>query len=289
MNSLETCDKSIKFLQKFGFIGGGNISKAICEGMVRKKLISFSQVYVSSATAASLQYWKDKGAFTTTINGEIADEADVIFLAVKPHILAEAVAQLLQTYTPAKATNKLFISVLAGTTLAAIEHILQEVNGARVMRVMPNTPLLVGEGCSVYCPGQYVTEDDINLVKTIFEGSGVCELVPESLISAVGALAGSGPAFIYIIIEAMSDGGVKLGIPRKTSTMFAAQTVLGAAKMVLDTGKHTGVLKEEVTSPGGTTIAGIHELEKGGLRATLMDALEAAAKRSDVLGQLKHD
>ncbi|KAK5650625.1 hypothetical protein RI129_001654 [Pyrocoelia pectoralis] len=278
---------SVKLHQKFGFIGGGNIARAICEGMVRKKLISFSQVYVSSATHTTLEYWKDQGAFTTTINGKVADEADVIFLAVKPHIIAEAIAQLLQTFTPDRAANKLFISVLAGTTLAAIENILQEVHGARVMRVMPNTPLLVGEGCSVYCPGQHATEYDINLVKTIFQVSGVCELVPESLISSVGALAGSGPAFIYLIIEALSDGGVKLGIPRKTSTMFAAQTVLGAAKMVLETGRHTGILKEEVTSPGGTTIAGIHELEKGRLRSTLMDALDAAAKRAGELGPKK--
>lgn len=278
---------SVKLHQKFGFIGGGNIARAICEGMVRKKLISFSQVYVSCTTDTSLQYWKDQGAFTTTCNGKVADEADVIFLAVKPHIIAEAIAQLLQTFTPDKAANKLFISVLAGTTLTAIENILQEVHGARVMRVMPNTPLLVGEGCSVYCPGQQATEDDIELVKTIFQVSGVCELVPESLISSVGALAGSGPAFIYLIIEALSDGGVKLGIPRKTSTMFAAQTVLGAAKMVLETGRHTGILKEEVTSPGGTTIAGIHELEKGRLRSTLMDALDAAAKRAGELSTKK--
>ncbi|KAF5270403.1 hypothetical protein FQR65_LT05591 [Abscondita terminalis] len=141
-------------------------------------------------------------------------------------------------------------------------------------------PLLVGEGCSVYCPGQQATEDDIKLVKKIFQTSGICELVPESLISAAGALAGSGPAFIYIIIEALSDGGVKLGIPRQTATTFAAQTVLGAAKMVLETKRHTGALKEEVTSPGGTTIAGIHALERGCLRGTLIDALEASAQRS---------
>ena len=277
----------IKFNQKFGFIGGGNIAKAICEGMVNKKLISFSQVSVSCHSDTSLQYWKQRGAFTTRDNGIIADESDIIFLSIKPHILPEAIAQMLQTYTPAKAANKLFVSVLAGIKLEALEHILQEVDGARVMRVMPNTPLMVGEGCSVYCPGQHATENDINLVKTIFEVSGVCELVPESLIGAVGALAGSGPAFIYLIIEALSDGGVKLGIPRKTATTFAAQTVLGAAKMVLETGRHTGVLKEEVTSPGGTTIAGIHALEKGGLRSTLMDALEMAAKRSAELGAKK--
>ncbi|KAF5282971.1 hypothetical protein FQA39_LY04842 [Lamprigera yunnana] len=268
--------QEFKITKKIGFIGGGNIAKAICAGMVRKGLITYSNVYVAALHETTLETWKKLGANVTTVNGSIVDEADIIFLSVKPHILPEAIAQMLQTYNPTKAANKLFISVIAGVKLESLENILGDVEGARVIRVMPNTPLLVGEGCSVYCPGQYASESDTELVKKIFEVSGICELVPESLING-----------IYLVIEALSDGGVKLGIPRKTATTFAAQTVLGAAKMVLETGQHTGVLKEEVTSPGGTTIAGIHALEKGGLRSALMDALEASAKRSAELGMKK--
>lgn len=272
----------------FGFIGGGNIAKAICQGMVHKGLIEYSQVYASAAHHGTLEEWESLGAHVTTINGVIANEADIIFLSVKPHILPEAIAQMLQSYNPSKAAHKLFISVITAITLESLENILVDVEGARVIRVMPNTPLLVGEGCSVYCPGQHATENDIRLVKKIFKMSGVCEMVPESLMVAASALIGSGPAFIYIIIEALSDGGVKLGIPRQTATTFAAQTVLGAAKMVLDTNRHTGVLKEEVTSPGGTTISGIHALERGGIRAALMDALEACVKRSDEIAIKKY-
>lgn len=179
-----------------------------------------SQIYVSGPRLTTLAPWKSFGAHVTTNNGEIVNEADVIFLSVKPHILPVAISSVLQTYTPGKATNKLFISVLAGTTLEALENvcitlfnvfvlfkyeiiligfilqILSNIEGARVIRVMPNTPLLVGEGCTVYCPGQHATEADIKLVQSIFEVSGICELVPESLINVIGALSGSGPAYV---------------------------------------------------------------------------------------------
>jgi len=277
--------KTIK--QKLGFIGGGNIAKAVCEGMIYKGLIQYSQIYVSGPRLESLEHWKNKGAHITTSNGTIVNETDVIFLTVKPHILPEAIAGLFKTYTPSKAANKLFISVIAGITLEALESILCDLEGSRIIRTMPNTPLLVGQGCTVYCPGQQATEGDITLVKTIFEVAGICQLVPESMINAVCALAGSGPAYIYLVIEALSDGGVKMGIPRAMATKFAAQTVLGSAKMVLDTGKHTGVLRDETASPGGTTIAAIHALERGGVRAAFMDAIEAAVARCSELEHKK--
>lgn len=273
--------------QKIGFIGGGNMGKAICQGMLRKGIVKASQIYVSGPRLTTLAPWKSFGAHVTTNNGEIVNEADVIFLSVKPHILPVAISSVLQTYTPGKATNKLFISVLAGTTLEALENILSNIEGARVIRVMPNTPLLVGEGCTVYCPGQHATEADIKLVQSIFEVSGICELVPESLINVIGALSGSGPAYIYLVIEALSDGALKLGLPRAIATKFAAQTVLGAAKMVLETGQHTALLKEEITSPGGTTIAGLYALEKGRVRASFMEAIDAATQRSIELGHKK--
>lgn len=270
-----------------GFIGGGNMATAICEALVRKG-VRYSQVYVSGPHEDKLLSWKKNGAHISTDNGKIAEEADIIFLAIKPHILAAAVANIYDTInTPNKAANKLYISILAGVKLESLEKILSTLEGSRVIRVMPNTPMMVGEGCSVYCPGQQATDFDIGLVKTILELSGICQLVPESMIDAIGALAGCGPAFIYLIIEAMSDGGVKMGIPRAMATSFAAQTVLGAAKMVLETQKHTGVLKDEVCSPGGTTITGIHALEAGGVRVAMMNAIEAATKKSEELGHKK--
>ncbi|KAI4457850.1 pyrroline-5-carboxylate reductase [Holotrichia oblita] len=270
-----------------GFIGAGNMAKSICEALVRKG-VRYSQIYVSGPHEDKLELWRQKGANVSTENGKVAEEAEVIFLAVKPHILAAAIANIYDTITvPNKATNKLFVSILAGVKLDALEKTLSRIEGSRVIRVMPNTPMMVGEGCAVYCPGQQATDFDILLVKTILELSGICQLVPESMIDAIGALAGCGPAFIYLIIEAMSDGGVKMGVPRQMATSFAAQTVLGAAKMVLETKKHTGVLKDEVCSPGGTTIAGIHALEAGGVRAAIMNAIEAATKKSEELGHKK--
>lgn len=269
---------------KIGFIGGGNMAKAICEGIVRKGLIPYSHVYVSGPQIKTLQYWEDKGAKITINNGEVAEMADIIFLSVKPHILPAAIAGIYNSGKAQNVINKLFVSILAGVTLGSLENILKGFEGSRVIRVMPNTPMMVGEGCTVYCPGQQATAEDIANVKKILEVSGICRLVPESMINGVGALAGCGPAFTYLFIEALSDGAVKMGIPREMATNFAAQTVLGAAKMVLETGKHTGTLKDEVCSPGGTTITGIHALEKGGMRSAVMDAIEAATKKSLELG-----
>lgn len=277
-----------KIKLKIGFIGAGNMASAICEGMTRKGLVTHSQLYVSAPSEKTLRKWKEMGVNAVTENGKVAEEADVIFLAIKPHILPAAVADIYKTMNhPNKVINKLFVSILAGITLESLENVLAGFEGSRVIRVMPNTPMMVSEGCTVYCPGQNATEGDIKIVEKILSSSGFCSLVPESMMTGVGALAGSGPAFVYTVIEALSDGGVKMGLPRAMATQFAAQTVLGAAKMVLETGKHTGTLKDEVCSPGGTTIAGIHALERGGLRSSLMDAVETAALKSIELGQ-KH-
>ncbi|XP_019871018.1 uncharacterized protein LOC109599453 [Aethina tumida] len=286
MASMEGNNRRIT--EKIGFIGGGNMAKAICEGIVSQGLISYSQVYVSTLRSESVDVWIQKGANGTTCNGTVVEEADVIFLAVKPHILPEAIASIMD-YNNRKdkpMKSKLFVSVLAGITISQLERAFAFMEN-RIIRVMPNTPMMVGEGCTVFCPGQRATPGDIILVKSILEVSGVCKQVPESLINAVGALAGSGPAYVYLVIEALADGGVKMGIPREMSVQFAAQTVLGAAKMVLESGKHTGQLKDEVCSPGGTTITGIHALERGGVRAALIDAVEAAAKKSAELGEKK--
>lgn len=273
---------------KLGFIGGGNMPKAIVEGIVKKGLVTYEQIYVSGPRLHNLIYWKDKGAYITEDNGKIVDETDVIFICVKPHILPTAIANMYDTISQKPIKPKLFVSVLAGVPIERLENVLSPLEGSRVIRVMPNTPMMVGEGCTVFCPGQRATDNDIELVRQILSTSGICHEVPESLINAVGALSGSGPAFVYLVIEALADGGVKMGIPRAMAVEFAAQTVFGAAKMVKETGKHTGQLKDEVCSPGGTTIAGIHALERGGVRSAFMDAVEAAARRSELLGERKN-
>ncbi|XP_018565445.1 pyrroline-5-carboxylate reductase [Anoplophora glabripennis] len=273
---------------KLGFIGGGNMAKAISEGIVRKGLIRYNQIYVSGPRLENLVEWQRKGANVFSENGTVVEEADIIILAVKPHILPSAIANMFDTLSQKPLKSKLFVSVIAGIPMQQLENVLCSLEGCRLIRVMPNTPMMVGEGCTVFSPGQRATENDIEIVKSILSVSGVCKQVPESLINAVGALSGSGPAFVYLMIEALADGGVKMGIPRAMAVEFATQTVLGAAKMVKETGKHTGELRDEVCSPGGTTITGIHALERGGVRAAIMDAIEAATLKSIELGEKKH-
>ena len=177
----------------------------------------------------------------------------------------------------------MIISIAAGLPLAKLEGHLP--GGARVIRVMPNTPALVGASATAYALGKAATAADGELAQQLFSSVGVAYQMRESLLDAVTGLSGSGPAYVYLVIEALSDGGVACGLPREVATRLAAQTVLGGAKMVLETGLHPGALKDMVTSPGGTTIEGLHELEKGGLRASLINAVRAAAEKSKRLGQ----
>ena len=188
--------------------------------------------------------------------------------------MAHVLEHLRHVVTP----EHLIVSIAAGVSIATLEAGLGP--DRRIVRVMPNTPALVGEGASGYCLGTHARESDEATVRKCLDSVGRAYRVPESLLDAVTGLSGSGPAFVYVMIEALSDGGVRVGLPRDVATTLAAQTVLGAAKMVLETGLHTGVLKDQVTSPGGTTIAGLHALERGGVRAALIDAVEAATRRS---------
>ena len=222
---------------------------------------------------------KDTGIKTTQENKKITSESDIIILAVKPNIIGSILKELKNDITP----KHLVVSIAAGIPLDFIESALNK--GCRVVRVMPNTPCLVGETAAGYALGKAATRDDGKLVGEILNAVGKSYLLEEKHLDAVTGLSGSGPAFVYTVIEALSDGGVKMGLPRDISTKLAAQTVLGSAKMVLETGMHPGELRDFVTSPGGTTIEGLHALEKGNIRNALIDAVETATKKSKKLGR----
>ncbi len=211
--------------------------------------------------------------------GRFANSPNVLVLAVKPDQVAGVLAEQRGNFT----NEHLLISIAAGVTVAKMEAALPA--GARVIRVMPNTPALVGEAAAAFALGKSATAADGELAKKLLSAVGIAFPVKETLLDAVTGLSGSGPAYVYQFIEALSDGGVATGLPRDIATKLAAQTVLGAAKMVLETGQHPGALKDQVTSPGGTTIEGLHELEKGKLRATVMSAVRAATEKSKKLGQ----
>jgi pyrroline-5-carboxylate reductase len=264
---------------RWGFIGSGKMATALVQGMLRAGVIRPGEVCASDTSRAALEALCGPcGLAACGTNAEVAGRSDVVVLAVKPQVLPAVLAEL----KPVVGADHLVVSIAAGVPLASLAAGLGP--EVRLIRVMPNTPALVGEGASGYCLGPNATEADAATVRTALASVGTAHLVAESLLDAVTGLSGSGPAFVYQIIEALSDGGVRVGLPRDVATSLAAQTVLGAAKMVLDTGLHPGVLKDQVTSPGGTTIAGLHALERGGLRAALMDAVEAATRRSAELG-----
>lgn len=265
---------------RWGFIGAGQMATALARGLIRAGAAAPEQIVASDPSEAAQAAWvRATGAAVVRENVDVVARSDVIVLAVKPQILAQAMAAL----RPALGPQHLVVSVVAGATTATLAAGLD--SECRIIRVMPNTPALVGAGAAGYCLGPNATADDEELVRSGLESTGVARRVSEPLLDAVTGLSGSGPAFVYAIIEALSDGGVRVGLPRDVATTLAAQTVAGAAQMVLQTGLHPGVLKDQVTSPGGTTIAGLHALERGALRATLMDAVQAAAQRAAELGQ----
>lgn len=262
-----------------GFLGAGKMATALAGGWVKAGLIAAEKSLASDPLPAARQsFATDTGLRTTADNREVVNASDVLILAVKP----QSMAALLNEIRPVVSDRHLIISIAAGITL---RQIAEGLGGShRLIRVMPNTPCLVNASASGYSPSSQASEADIALVDQLLNAVGRAFRLPEHLLDAVTGLSGSGPAFVYIMIEALSDGGVRVGLPRDVATALAAQTLFGAAKMVLETGLHTGTLKDMVTSPGGTTIAGLHALERGSLRAALMDAVEAATRRSAELG-----
>jgi pyrroline-5-carboxylate reductase len=263
-----------------GFFGAGKMATALARGFIRAGIVFPKEIIASDLSeAARAAFTKETSAKTTASNADVLQFANVLVLAVKPDQVAGVLAEQRGNIT----NEQLLISIAAGVTLAKMEAALPA--GARVIRVMPNTPALVGEAAAAFALGKSATAADGELAKKLLSAVGIAFQVKESLLDAVTGLSGSGPAYVYQFIEAMSDGGVAAGLPRDIATKLAAQTVLGAAKMVLETGQHPGALKDQVTSPGGTTIEGLHELEKGKLRATVMSAVRAATEKSKKLGQ----
>ena len=266
--------------EKIGFIGGGKMGEALAKGLIRAKLSTADNIIVSDVDNKRCQVFEEEtGIKTTQDNREVTANSDVIILAVKPNIMGTILEELKNDIT----SEHLVVSIAAGIPLNFMESSLNE--GCRAIRVMPNTPCLVGETAAGYALGKNATRDDGELVGRILNAVGKSYLLEEKYLDAVTGLSGSGPAFIYMVIEALADGGVKMGLPRDVSTELAAQTAFGAAKMVLESDTHIGELKDSVTSPGGTTIEGLHALEKGGLSNTLINAVEAATKKSKRLGK----
>lgn len=267
---------------KIGFLGAGKMAMALAKGFIRAELTVRRLVMASDPYEAARKHFAEAtDAQVTASNIETARFADVLILATKPDQVAGVLEEIHDQLAEKK--DRLLISIAAGVTIAKLEHGLPA--GARVIRVMPNTPALIGESASAFALGKNATPADGELVKTLLSAVGISLQVKESLLDAVTGLSGSGPAYVYQFIEALSDGGVASGLPRDIATRLASQTVLGAARMVLQTGQHPGFLKDQVTSPGGTTIEGIHELEKGKMRATVINAVRAATEKSRKLGQ----
>ena len=274
------CDvPSHTITSKIAFIGGGQMAEAMIGGLLSGQVCAAESIWAADPVAERRDRLKSQfGIRVGPTNREAVVWADVVVLAVKPQMLPAVLSELGPTLAHA-----LVISIVAGVMIRTIEE--QTDSAARVVRAMPNTPALIREGMTALAPGAGVSNDDVLLVRTMFEAVGLVVLVEERMMDAVTGLSGSGPAYIFQAIEALADGGVMMGLPRQTAELLAAQTVLGSARLVLESGVHPAQLKDRVTSPGGTTIAGLHQLEQGGFRAALMAAVEAATMRSKELGR----
>lgn len=264
---------------QIAFIGSGRMATALARGFLDAKLVGPADLVASDPLPlAAEEFARLTGGRTTTSNVNAAQGSDVVFLAVKPQHMQHVLEELRGKLT----AEHLVVSIAAGVRLKQLATGLGE--GPRLVRVMPNTPCLVGQSASGFCLGPGATEEDGKLVEKLLGAVGRAWRVDEALLDAVTGLSGSGPAFVFLIIEALSDGGVRMGLPRSLATALAAQTVRGAAEMVLATGQHPGVLKDSVTSPGGTTIAGMQALEDRSVRGAMIAAVEAATRRSMELG-----
>jgi pyrroline-5-carboxylate reductase len=268
--------------QKIGFIGGGNMGEALIKGILKSGVCSRQAVYVSDIRSERLKtLQKSYGMKICKDNLATAAQADVLIVCVKPQNMEVVLAGL----APAISGRHLIISVAAGIPTDYISRHFK--SSIPIIRVMPNTPALIGEGASALCKGRNATDSHLKIAQSVFSAVGKVVIVDESLMDAVTGLSGSGPAYVFLFVEALADAGVKMGLTREVALLLATQTCLGSAKMIAETGEHPARLRDMVTSPGGTTISGLHKLEAGRLRSTVMDAVEAATKRSQELGSAR--
>ena len=265
--------------KKLGFIGVGNMGEALVKGLIGSGAAKPQEILVSARRPERVEELVRLYGVRGGTNAEVARDADIVVLAVKPQILD----QVLRGVAHELSRDKLVVSVAAGVPIAAIERRLSP--PMRIVRSMPNTPATVGAGATAIALGEHATPEDLVVAKAIFDSVGLTVQLEEAQLDAVTGLSGSGPAYIFLIIEALADAGVKVGLSRRSALQLAAQTVLGSAKLLIESGQHPGLLKDGVTSPGGTAIAGLHTLEAGGLRNVLMNAVEAATRRSKELGE----
>ncbi|EHM44726.1 MULTISPECIES: pyrroline-5-carboxylate reductase [Hafnia] len=266
--------------KKIGFIGCGNMGKAILGGLVASKLVPAENITVYNRSAKSVEAISQEfGSRGANSADEVAKQADVLIVGVKPNMMANILGEIRDALKP----NAIVVSIAAGVTLETLEFALKD--GQKVVRVMPNTPALVNAGMSSITPNKQVSEDESALIVEIFSSFGRAEIVPEYLIHSVVGVSGSAPAYVFMFIEAMADAAVLGGMPRAQAYQFAAQAVMGSAKMVLETGKHPGELKDMVCSPGGTTIEAVKVLEQKGLRAAVMDAMQSCMAKSEEMSR----
>lgn len=271
---------SILASHTIGFIGGGNMAEALIRGLVRGNHLPANHVLASGPRRERLDELHAKYAIETmTDNTALVERCDLVVLSVKPQILDKVLREIGDRLK----SGTLVISIAAGVDTATIEEAVAD--GVRVVRAMPNTPALVGAGATAISAGRHASPEDLATARAMFDAVGITVELDESHLDAVTGLSGSGPAYIFLILEALADAGVKVGLARRNAQRLAAQTVMGSAKMLLDLDEHPGVLKDMVTSPGGTAIAGLHTLEEGGLRTTLINAVETATKRARELGR----
>jgi pyrroline-5-carboxylate reductase len=262
-------------------LGAGNMASALIRGLLASKSVTPDQISASDVRADHLKELETQyGIRTFSDNRELAAASNLIVLAVKPQVVDRVLDQMADAFAP----DTLLVSIAAGVAIHSLEARLPP--HVRVIRSMPNTAAIALAGATGIAPGSRATPDDIAVTKALFDAVGRSVVLDESLMDAVTGLSGSGPAYVMVMIDALADGGVKVGLHRDTALLLAAQTVYGSAKLLLDTGEHPGRLKDMVTSPGGTAIAGLHTLESGGLRRTLIDAVESATKRAVELGEI---
>lgn len=270
--------------KKIAVIGAGHMGSALIGGMLRGKLVSEKNITATRRDEEALKELRRRwGVHALADNKKAVEGADIVIISVKPQMSRAVLLEI----GPRLDKSQLLISVMAGITAATINKRVKK--PCPVVRAMPNTPVLVDAGATAIAAGQYAGESDLALAEAVFGSVGTVVTLPESAMDAVTGLSGSGPVYLFMVIEAMIDGGVKMGIPRAVASKLAAQTVFGAAKLVIETGKHPAILKDEVTTPGGTAINAIHTLEAKGLRSVLIDAIVSATQRSQELSRLYAD